>query len=69
MKLGYVVRIGHCFYRIGMDSGECRIVKDIKNANFFSEKKRAIDVANKYGGRAFKLQLSVLDEEKVIAVD
>lgn len=69
MKLGYVVRIGHCFYRIGMDSEECRIVKDIKNANFFSEKKRAIDVANKYGGRAFKLQLSVLDEEKVIAGD
>ena len=69
MKLGYVVRIGHCFYRVGMDSGECRIVKDIKNANFFSEKKRAIDVANKYGGRVFKLQLSNLDEEKVISGD
>lgn len=64
MKIAYVVIIGHCFYSRAADSTECRIVRSIKNARFFNDKKEAFLTANRYGGRAFELQLSNLEKER-----
>lgn len=57
MKIAYVVRIGHCFYSRAADSTECRIVRCIKNARFFNNKKDAFLTAHRYGGRVFELKL------------
>lgn len=64
MKIAYVVRIGHCFYSSATDSTECRIVRSIKNARFFNDKKDAFLTAHRYGGRAFELKLSNIEKER-----
>ncbi|WP_411842193.1 hypothetical protein [Salinicoccus sp. HZC-1] len=59
MKYGYIVRIGHCFFRHG--NTDAHITKELSRAVFFTKKKEAIETANRYGGRALEIQLTGIE--------